>query len=68
MNSVPNLLRLRSAKESGHLYQDYLIRLMQSSRWDRTLEACRQIRSYAARAERPRLADFTYHFEIEALC
>ena len=68
MNRVPNLLRLRSAKESGYLYQDYLTRLMQSSRWDRTLEACRQIRSYAARHGRPRLADFTYHFEIDALC
>jgi len=68
MNRVPNLLRLRSAKEFEYLYQLYLLRLTQSSRWDRTLEACRQIRSYAARAGRPRLADFTYYFEIDALC
>ena len=68
MNRVPNLLRLRSAKKFEYLYQLYLIRLTQSSRWDRTLEACRQIRSFAARAGRPRLADFTYYFEIDALC
>jgi hypothetical protein len=68
MNRVPNLLRLRSAKKSEYLYQLYLLRLTQSSRWERTLEACRQIRSFAARAGRPRLADFTYYFEIDALC
>lgn len=28
----------------------------------------RQIRCYAARFKKPRLADFTYHFEIDALC
>lgn len=67
MNKVPNLLGLRSTKQSEYLYQIYLIRLRQCSRWHRIVEACRQIRAYALQRGQPRMAEFTYDFEIDAL-
>jgi hypothetical protein len=49
-------------------YSYYLSRLAINDRHRRVVEACRRIRRHAAALGRPRLGDFTYHFEIEALC
>jgi hypothetical protein len=68
MTNVPDLFGTCSPKKASQLYQLYLTRLMRNRRWSRIVEACRQIRSYASRAGRPRRADFSYHFEIDALC
>lgn len=68
MPSPPNLFRLKQGRENRRLYQLYLARLMQHGRWDRVVEASRQIRSYANRDRQPRRGDFTYQFEIDALC
>src|SRR5262245_18665538 len=68
MPTVPNLFRDQDAREAKRLYSLYLSRLMAKSRQRRIVEACQQIRNYAARLKQPRSADFTFQFEIDALC
>src|SRR5262245_10434029 len=68
MSNVPNLFGSQSSNKAAQLYQLYLLRLSQHSRWHRMVDACRQIRGYAQRRGRLRWADFTYHFEIDGLC
>jgi hypothetical protein len=68
MPIVPSLFRLKTKTEAIRLYSLYLARLDAAARERRILEACRAIRNYAVRDKRPRWADFTYGFEVEALC
>src|SRR5262249_22951389 len=68
MPTIPNLFRDQNAREAKRLYSLYLAQLMAKSREQRIVEACQQIRSYAARLKQPRSADFTFQFEIDALC
>lgn len=68
MPTVPNLFLDRNAREAKRLYSLYLAQLMTKSRKRRIVEASQQIRNYAARLKQPRSADFTFQFEIDALC
>jgi hypothetical protein len=67
MASVTNLFQSLPG-EAELSYSYYLSRLAINGRHRRIVDACRRIRRHAAAAGRPRLGDFTYHFEIEALC
>jgi hypothetical protein len=68
MVTIPNLIRNQPQAEIKRLYSAYLSRLMARGRYLRSVEASRQIRAYANRGRRPRVGDFTYQFEIDALC
>lgn len=64
---LPDLFR-RRRKEAKVLYPAYLIELRLRGREARVVAACRQIRMFARRRGNSRWGDFTYHFEIDALC
>jgi hypothetical protein len=68
MLTVPNLFPERHAREAKQLYSLYLSHLMAKNRERRIVEACQQIRNYATRLKQPRSADFTFQFDIDALC
>src|SRR5215471_18412359 len=68
MNAVPNLFQEQNAQHAKRLYSLYLSHLMAKSRQRRIVEAARQIRNYASRLKQPHSADFTFQFEIAALC
>ena len=68
MANLPNLFSSHAPKDASRLYHSFLTALRAASRWDRTVEACRQIRFRASRSRQTRVADFTYYFEIDALC
>ena len=68
MPTAPNLFREQPQQEAKRLYTLYLSHLMAKARDRRVVEACQQIRAYATRLKQPRSADFTFQFEIDALC
>lgn len=68
MRGIPNLFQELPQREAQNWYSLYLAHLNANHRDRRLLEACKQIRQYAARAQRAEWAYFTYPLEIEALC
>lgn len=63
-----NLFDSQTHEEAVQSYQLYLSGLLRNSRWNQMLDMCQQIRRQAAHRGSQGLADFTFHFEIEALC
>jgi hypothetical protein len=65
---VPNLFQPGLQNEAKKLYTIYLSQLSANSRNRRVLTACEMIKAYAVEAKQPQVANFTFHYEIEALC
>lgn len=63
---IPDLWRLR--EDAARLYQLYFCRLWLNRMHSRVVEACRQIRRYAARGPGAKAGLFTFSYEIESLC
>jgi hypothetical protein len=64
---VPNLFRTAEAQHASQIYDQFLCRLLLAGRHRRIVEACRQIRRFAASAGDVSAGSFTYEQEEIAL-
>lgn len=62
---IPDLWKENADAE--RMYQLFLVRLQMNGRHDRAIDACRQIRRYAARGPGRRAGLFTFSFEVDSL-
>ncbi len=63
---TPNLWNQHA--DAGQLYRSYLVELASLGRDAQIVAACRQIRRYAANRSPRDVANFTFRYEIKALC